>query len=299
MTTNQPHPRLHDDEVAVDDALVRRLVDRQFPHWSGLSLDRVRSTGTDNAIYRLGDDMGLRLPRIHWAVAQVAKEWDWLPTLGPQLPIPVPMPLAKGQPGSGYPHPWLVSPWIAGDDLQHTSGFDLNHAARAIAELVVALRKVRTTGNPPQGARAGSLTLHDERARWAIARVAGTIDAERAEAVWEAALRAGPWTKPAVWTHGDLLAANIIVNDGRVVGVIDWSCAGIGDPACDAQVAWFLPPEPRAVFREVAQLDEATWARARGWVVWQTATFISSYAATIPDAVASATLRLQAVLEEP
>lgn len=143
------------------------------------------------------------------------------------------------------------------------------------------------------------MTPLDEQARWAIERLDDVIDADRAVTVWETALRAERWTKPAVWTHGDLLAANIIVRDGTLAGVIDWSSAGVGDPACDAQLAWFFPPGSRAVYRDALGFDDSTWARARGWVLWQTAMFIPYYAATIPDAVATAKLRLQAVLDDP
>ena len=101
-----------------------------------------------------------------------------------------------------------------------------------------------------------------------------------------------------MWTHGDLLAANLIMRDDSLAGVIDWSGTGIGDPACDAQLAWFFPPEQRTVFLDALGFDGATRARARGWVVWQTAMFIPYYAETIPDAVATAKLRLQAVLDD-
>ncbi len=290
---------MHAGEIDIDDATVRRLLSMQFSQWADLPLNRVPSTGTDNVIYRLGSDMGLRLPRIDWAVSQVEKEWQWLRRLEPELPAPVPIPLAKGKPGSGYPYPWLVYPWLEGDDLQHASSIDLNQAARDIASFVVALEQIKLDRDPPQGKRAGSLGPLDEVARWAIGRLdEDVIDVNRAVAIWEAALRAEPWTKPPVWTHGDLLAANIIMRDGTLAGVIDWSCAGVGDPACDAQLAWFLSPESRAIYRDALGFNDSTWARARGWVVWQTATFIPYYAETIPEAVATAQLRLQAVLDD-
>ena len=248
-------------------------------------------------IYRLGDEMGVRLPRIHWAVSQVDKEWVWLRRLAPELPVPVPIPLAKGEPGLGYPYPWLVYPWIEGEDLQHASGLDLNHAARDIAAFVVALQRADLGDQPPLGARAGTLASLDREARWAIGRLEG-FDVDRVMSIWDAALRAEEWGKPPVWTHGDLLAANLIMRDGSLAGVIDWSGTGIGDPACDAQLAWFFPPEQRTVFLDSLGFDAATRARARGWVVWQTAMFIPYYAETIPDAVATAKLRLQAVLDD-
>jgi aminoglycoside phosphotransferase (APT) family kinase protein len=297
MNEDRQRQKMHDDEVPVADSLVRRLVDIQFPQWSDLALHRIQSTGTDNAIYRLGDEMGVRLPRIHWAVSQVDKEWVWLPRLAPQLPVPVPMPVAKGVPGVGYPYPWLVYPWIEGEDLQHVGGLDLNQTARDVAAFVVALQNAHLGDQPPLGARAGTLALLDQEARWAIGRLGG-FDVDRVMSIWDAALRAEEWGKPPVWTHGDLLAANVIMRDGRLAGVIDWSGTGIGDPACDAQLAWFFPPEQRDVFLDALGFDAATRARARGWVVWQTAMFIPYYAETIPDAVATAKLRLQAVLDD-
>lgn len=297
--TDSERPKMHADEIDIDDATVRQLVLTQFPQWADQPLNRHPSTGTDNVIFKLGDDMGLRLPLIRGAVSQVHKEWDWLGKLEPQLPASIPIPLAKGEPGLGYPYPWLIYPWIAGEDLQHASDVDLDGAARDVASFVVALEKVDIAGNPPPGKRAGLLAPLDEQARWAIGRLDEALfDVGRATGIWEAGVHAEPWTKPPVWTHGDLLAANIIVRDRKLTGVIDWSCAGLGDPACDAQVAWFFPPEQRAIFRQVLGFDDATWARARGWVVWQTAMFIPYYAETIPDAVATAKLRLQSVLED-
>jgi aminoglycoside phosphotransferase (APT) family kinase protein len=206
--------------------------------------------------------------------------------------------VARGEPGLGYPYSWLVYPWLEGEDLQHASGVDLGKAAREIAAFVVALQRVDLRDDPPQGKRAGALALLDEGARWAIRNLEDSSDVHRAMAMWEDALRAEPWVKRPVWTHGDLLAANIIMRGPNLAGVIDWSCAGVGDPACDAQLAWFFPPESRGVFRDALGFDDATWARARGWVLWQTAMFIPYYRDTIPDAVATAKLRLRAVLDD-
>ena len=297
MNESRQRRKMHDDEVSVADSLVRGLIDTQFPQWSGLALRRIPSTGTDNLIYRLGDGMGVRLPRIHWAVSQVDKEWVWLRRLAHELPVSVPIPIAKGEPSLGYPYPWLVYPWIEGEDLQHASGVDLNGAARDIAAFVVALQRADLGDEPPLGARAGTLALFDQEARWAIGRLGG-FDVDRVVSIWDAALRAEAWGKRPVWTHGDLLAANLIMRDGGLAGVIDWSGSGIGDPACDAQLAWFFPPEQRGVFLDALGFDAATRARARGWVVWQTAMFIPYYAETIPDAVATAKRRLQAVLDD-
>jgi aminoglycoside phosphotransferase (APT) family kinase protein len=116
--------------------------------------------------------------------------------------------------------------------------------------------------------------------------------------VWQSSLDAQPWPGPPVWVHGDLLPGNVLVNGGRLAGILDSSSAGVGDPACEGMLAWSLPPEARTAFQAALNFDAATWARARGWVVQQAVLFIPYYSKTIPDAVAAARLRLQAALDE-
>ncbi|CAA9244029.1 MAG: putative phosphotransferase [uncultured Acidimicrobiales bacterium] len=292
--------KLHADEVEVDDGLVRALIARQLPQWAHLPLRRTASTGTDNAIFRLGEDMGVRVPRIHWAVQQIDKERTWLPRLARHLPVAVPEPLAKGEPGLGYPYPWLVYRWLEGEDALVGRVDDWCALARDVAAFVNALHGIETTGAPPAGARGGLLSRRDASTRRAIASLAGEIDVGRAAEVWETALAAEPWSGEPVWVHGDLLPGNVLVVGGALAGVIDWSPAGVGDPACDAMFAWSLPLDARAVYRTALAIDDATWARARGWSLEQAATFIPYYARTIPDGVASARRRLDAVLaDEP
>jgi aminoglycoside phosphotransferase (APT) family kinase protein len=289
---------MHADEVPIGDELVRALVDDQFPEWSPLTLVRTPSTGTDNAIYRLGDHLAVRLPRIHWAVRQIDKELEWLPRLAPHLPVAVAAPVARGEPGLGYPYPWLVYGWVEGTDAMGSDlgdGVDLGCDAAAF---VRALQHVDLTGSRRAGNRGRLLAPSDESTRDAIRRTASRfdVDATALVQVWEEALAAAPWDRPPVWVHADLLPGNLLLRDGRLVAVIDWSAAGLGDPACDTMLAWALPPAGRAAFREALDVDDATWARGRGWTVEQAVHFIPYYEHTIPAGVAAARQRLAAVV---
>jgi aminoglycoside phosphotransferase (APT) family kinase protein len=296
MSENESPLSLHADEVPIYGPLVRSLIADQFPHWGQLPLERIASTGTDNAIFRLGPKMGVRLPRIEWAVQQVDRELEWLPLLGPLLPAAVPTPLAKGEPGRSYPFPWLVYRWLDGEDPQRCQVPDSKRFGQDLAAFITALESVETTGGPPAGQR-GQSQLRVDRVTQAAIRGLGT-DGKRAMNVWRSALDAQPWPGPPVWVHGDLLPGNVLVHDGRLAGIVDWSGAGVGDPACDGMLAWSLPPEARAAFRAALNFDAETWTRARGWVVQQAVLFIPYYARTIPAAVEAARLRLQAALDE-
>jgi aminoglycoside phosphotransferase (APT) family kinase protein len=291
---------MHADEVDVDDELVSVLIAEQFRQYARLPIRRAASTGTDNAIYRLGDHLGVRLPRIHWAVPQVDKEHEWLPRLAPHLPTSLPEPVAIGEPAEGYPYRWLVYQWIDGRDAIAAllQGVDWVQLAEDVATFVLALQRVETNGAPPAGVRGGPIGVTDEFTRSAIARLDGLIDTRRALAVWEQAISARPLTAPPVWVHADLLPGNLVVRDGRIAGVIDWSAAGVGDPACDAMVAWAMPPAARAQYRAALNIDEDTWARGRGWAIEQAAHFIPYYATTIPDGVAAARRRLDAAIAD-
>ena len=297
-STQRRPPRMHADEIDVDDGLVRALIDDQFPPYSDLALRRASSTGTDNAIYWLGAHLGVRLPRIHWAVPQVNKEHEWLPRLAPHLPASVPQPVAVGAPGDGYPHPWLIYRWVGGADALTAPVNDWTALAEDVAQFVLALQRVATDGAPPAGGRGGPVGPRDEATRRAIARLDELIDTGRALAAWQEAVSAEPWGGPPVWVHADLLPGNLVVEGGRLAGVIDWSAAGVGDPACEAMLAWAMPPAARAPYRDILKIDDATWARGRGWAIEQAAHFIPYYAKTIPAGVAAASDRLDAALAD-
>ncbi|WP_303656068.1 aminoglycoside phosphotransferase family protein [Streptantibioticus ferralitis] len=260
---------MHADEVDIDASLVGRLIAAQFPRWAALPIAEVYSAGTDNAMYRLGDNMVVRLPRIPGAARQVAKEQRWLPYLAPYLPLDVPVPLAKGVPGEGYDLPWSVYRWLDGDTAYDEPLADPHQAAADLGRFVTALRQVDATGGPVSS-RGGPVMTRDEDVRAAIRDLGadGTVDAAAVTAAWEEVLRLPQWDGEPVWIHSDLLPGNLLVRNGRLSAVIDFGVLGVGDPACDMMAAWtLLPAETRDLFREAAAVDDATWARGRGWAL--------------------------------
>jgi aminoglycoside phosphotransferase (APT) family kinase protein len=263
---------MHADEVETHPHLVRRLLAAQFPRWAGLCVEPVRSAGTDNALFRLGDDMVVRLPRIQRVAEQVAKEHEWLPRLAPFLPLPIPTPLAKGSSSDLYPWQWSVYRWLDGEVAGADTLRDPVRSAKDLGRFIAAIHGVDSTGAPSPGAhnsfRGVPLSRRDHATRTAIHALREIIDAPAATAAWSAALGATPWSGRPVLIHGDLQPANLLLQEGRLSAVIDFGCLGAGDPACDFMVAWtFLPASARHVFRAAAAADDATWARGRGWAL--------------------------------
>ena len=260
-------------EATITVAVVRGLIETQFPQWAGLPIEPAPFQGVDNATYRLGPDLSVRLPRFARWTGQVAREHEWLPALAPELPLPIPVPVAEGRPGAGYPFPWSVLRWLPGSPV------DPERIADPVPELAAffhALWRVDATGGPPpQWSNAfRGVSMTDERdSAIAPARLAARIEALEClvdlgalAAVWEAARAAPPWDGPPVWIHGDPAPGNLLCAGGRISAVIDFGTVAVGDPACDLIVAWtVLSAEGRRRFRAALDIDDATWARGRGW----------------------------------
>ena len=264
--------RMHADELAIDEELVRRLIAAQFPEWATLQLRRVEPSGTDNAIFRLGEDLSVRLARREGPTQPGGKELTWLPLLAPLLPLEIPAPVAQGRPTDEYPWYWEVHTWVAGETIP-VEQVDAILAARDLAALVAALQRMDPAG-APRG-RGIPLAERDPEIRYWLERF---DRAEDVTAEWERALAATPWEGPPVWHHGDLDVRNWLVRDGRVSGVIDWGAMGVGDPACDVMVSWKLhSAEARDAFREALPTDDATWDRARGWALSQAVAILAYY----------------------
>jgi aminoglycoside phosphotransferase (APT) family kinase protein len=288
---------MHTEQVDSDAALVRRLLEGQYPQWADLAIERVASSGTDNAIYRLGSEMVVRLPLIHWAVGQVEKEHTWLPQIAPRLPLVVPEPLAMGEPAEGYPWHWSVYRWIDGENAHPDRVGNLVAAANDLAEFVNVLHAIELP-DAPRSQRGVELVTKDAEIRGAIRAMRHEFDEDAMTAAWDAAITAPQWEGPPVLVHGDLSDGNLLVRDGRLHAVIDFSCFGFGEPANDLDIAWDLfAGESRDAYRAGVRADDDAWARGRGWAI--TAVFgIPYYERTNPGIVTRLRRRVAAVLDD-
>jgi aminoglycoside phosphotransferase (APT) family kinase protein len=278
-----PPDKMHDDEVTTDVPLVRRLIETQFPQWAHLPIEPVHSDGTNNAIYRLGNELSVRLPLTEDVTLQLEKERQWLPRLAPHLPLAIPVPLAHGQPdpiASGesipdvgaYPWHWSVYPWLPGEPATPNRLTDPTRTATDLAAFISALRTIDPTGGPPPGEhnfyRGVPLARRDPTVRRCIADLEDLIDTRAATAAWDHALQTPAYDGPPVWIHGDLSSGNMLASNGRLTAVIDWGGLAIGDPACELLVAWDLfSASTRPTFRAALNVDDPTWDRARGWAL--------------------------------
>lgn len=262
-----------DGRAGIDAALVKRLLAAQFPEWAGLPVTPVEFDGWDNRTYRLGETMTVRLPTAAGYAPAIAKEHEWLPRLAAQLPVAVPPILGLGVPGEGFPFHWSVRGWLEGRTADRAELDDLPGFAAELAAFLLALQACGTTGAPDAGEhswfRGTSPAHYDDETRRCLSRLSGRIDTEGAEAVWDAALDAR-WGGPPVWFHGDVAAGNLLEEEGSLAAVIDFGTSGVGDPACDLVIAWTLfGGESRSTFRREIAMDEASWARGRGWALWK------------------------------
>ena len=232
---------MHADEVDIDSSLVQDLIAEQFPQWRALSVERVPSAGTDNAMYRLGADMVVRLPRVPRASHAVALEQRWLPHLAPRLPLAVPVPLGLGVPGAGFDMPWSVYSWLPGANVFDEPLTDLTAAAHQLGEFITALRAVDPVDGP-LSFRGDPILSRDTTVRAWLSDLGadGTIDGAAALAAWDDVLALPQWTGRPGWLHSDLIPGNLLAVDDTLTAVIDFGGVGVGDPACDLMPAWNL-----------------------------------------------------------
>jgi len=275
---------LHSDEIPIDPELVRRLVARAMPAYADAPVRRLASSGSTNALFRLGEELLVRLPRQPGGSQTISKEATWLPVLGPLLPVSVPDVVAVFDPDCDYPERWSVVRWIDGappevvdpDTFVDPRREDL---AMNLATFLDALRQA----DVPAGAvenlhlrsyRGEPLATMAQATRENIERCQDLadfdFDLDAAKQMWVEAMKLPGAADPATprWYHGDLAAENLLVRDGALTAVLDFGGLSVGDPTVDLVVAWeVLDPPARELFRRQIGVDEASWLRGRAWAL--------------------------------
>jgi aminoglycoside phosphotransferase (APT) family kinase protein len=277
---------MHDAQLDLDVADVARLIEAQFPQWSGSPIERMPSSGTVNAMFRLDSDKVVRLPFVAAGSPDIAREARTLTQLAPLLTTTVPRVLGLGARDGGFPYSWSVLEWIPGGHPDPEALDDELGLAHDLASFVLELRSAPLDG-APRGYRSGGverLRELDLPVRECLAQASDIIDEPRLIAVWEDAVTATDSTRPAQWAHCDLLPSNIFVDErGRLTGVLDWATAGAGDASADLLAAWnVLGPTGRVQLRERLAADDEAWRRGRGWALSQAAIALPYYRNTNP-----------------
>ena len=305
---------LHEDEIPIDARLVRTLIDAQFPQYAQLALRRLDETGSTNALFRLGDELLVRLPLQPGNGAAIEAEQRWSDVFRSRMPVAIPRTLAVGRPGSGYPERWSILGWLPGE---RPSAYQPGQVAapprsRLAAELAVVIQAIRsaplTAGDirdpSLRGYRGGTLAEFDRSVRGYLDDCRGNpeldVDLDLAQQIWEAALRLPGADRAAAdqWYHGDLVAENLLVSRGGLSAVVDFGVS-VGDPTIDLHGAWELfDPPAREIFRDRLDADEATWLRGRAWALGIALGTFSYYWRTLPSRCADRLAMIRNVLAD-
>jgi aminoglycoside phosphotransferase (APT) family kinase protein len=265
---------MHADELPIDAAVARDLIDAQFPQWRGLHVRRVASSGTDNAIFRLGDRLAARFPLLGADPAATRRELESEAAAGRELAVatrfPVPALVGLGEPGSGYPLPWSVQTWLPGRTGDEDDPSGQVTFASDLAEFIVAVRAIGTRGRTFTGrGRGGDLKNHDDWMHTCLRESAGLLDVRRLTRMW-AAFRELPREAPNVMSHRDLTPGNVLITSGHLAGVLDLGSYGAADPALDLVSAWnLLEVGPRQVLRTALRCTDLEWERSKAWAFQQ------------------------------
>lgn len=275
--------KMHTNEFSVDDSLVRKLISSQCPQWQHLSIVPIQSSGTDNALFRLGDEWVVRLPRIDWATKSIQKEYDWLPKLSKLLNHAMSVPVFRGEPEHGYPWSWLISPWYEGHNPPFEQKNEYAELSLALASFLNGLHAIHLE-NGPFSRRGVHLKAVADQTLTALNALASDMDVKQLKLLWHELEQVPQWHNTPVWVHGDFLPGNIIVFNTKLQAVIDFSDVGIGDPACDCIMAWsLLNQKSREIFKsQLNNIDEDTWLRGKGWALSIAAIMLPYYKNTNP-----------------
>jgi aminoglycoside phosphotransferase (APT) family kinase protein len=308
---------LHDDEIPIDIGLVRKLVDDQFPQYASLPLHELGASGSSNLLFRLDEKLLVRLPRQPGGGRTIHKEQHWTSRIGRQLPIAVPEIVAIGEPADEYPEHWSIVAWLDGQlPRSCTPGGPADawrsQLASDLADVILALRAIDIPEDVPDGSavdgqlrgyRGRSLAEFDRQFQKNVRHCRAiedlNLDLDSALAIWNDSLDLPGALTPAAdrWYHGDLVAENLLLNNGRLTGVLDFGGLCIGDPTIDLHGAWELfDASAREVFRARLGVDEAEWLRGRAWALAIALGAISYYWTKMPDRMRNRMAMARAVL---
>lgn len=297
--------KMHENELEIDEHLVHALLKNQCPQWANLSILPIQSSGTDNALFRLGTEYVVRLPRIEWQPGsiekQINKEYEWLPRIAKCLDTPISFPIFKGNPSKDYPYPWLITRWAEGynPDFEHQHEYE--SLAKDLAHFLNNFHKINLKNGPVsrRGIRLNEKKL-DVETKKAISELNDGIDIPLISALWEKLSNIPYWNKELVWVHGDFLPGNILVQNNRLKAVLDFTDVGIGDPACDLVIAWaLLNLHSRKIFRKnLENIDDETWERGRGWALSIALIMLPYYKHSNPILAALARRMIENVLSD-
>jgi aminoglycoside phosphotransferase (APT) family kinase protein len=269
---SQSNPQIISPQI-IDASLVQALLLEQHPDLAHLPLTEV-AEGWDNAVFRLGDDLAVRLPRRAAAAASMEHEQRWLPELAPRLPLPVPTPIRTGRPGAAFPWAWSIVRWLPGTNAAAGTIRDPQAVAIALGRFLRALHQPAAADAPRSPFRSIPLDARTARLHEHLDQLGDVVNRERVLALWDRLVITPRWAGPPLWIHGDLHPANLLLVDGQLAAVIDFGDLACGDPATDLSVMWMLlPPDNRETLFAAAgrnrsdSSDEQTWRRARGWAL--------------------------------
>ena len=269
-------------DIDVDDALVRTLLEQQHPSLADRPIVEV-ANGWDNVMFRVGDDLSVRMPRRRVAASLIEHEQRWLPVLAPTLPLPIPAPTHLGVASDAFPFAWSVLPWFDGESAFDAPPTDLMLAADDLGAFVHALHVPAPDDAPANPVRGVQLEQRAAAVKQRLFALAGVVPAAVTRVLWEELSATPAWDGPPVWLHGDLHPSNMLTTNGRLSAVIDFGDITAGDPATDMSIAWMLFDAPsRERFRQRIEVDAHTWRRAAGWALNLSLAYLAGSAAGSP-----------------
>jgi aminoglycoside phosphotransferase (APT) family kinase protein len=264
--------------LSVTEGLVRKLINKQFPEYKNLALQKFYSTGTVNAIYRLGEELYVRLPLLETQTLE--KEWAVLPYIYGKVSLEVPKIVAKGKPTTDYPLDWGIYEWLEGE-IYDEKKVDELQTAELLANFINELHEITPPKNVPKAGRKPLLELHEITVE--NLEQCYEIDRPKALELWNELVNTPVWDGKEYLIHADFLKPNLLIKNGRLSTIIDFGSAGVGDACFDFIPAWaVLSNHSRNIFKELIQPDEATWKRAKAYALHQAALIVPYYRQSNP-----------------